>query len=1261
MRSSWLGKKSFGHRHRDSTSTTSTTNPRDDTATDGTYGVQYRPNISAIGRAEDAVHITDPRDFIKDFFDAHQDTFGSKSMNIADIGLDMKSIEDSLNGFSDSARTIIKGLTALGHVHPFIEDAVGAFALVVALDLTRRDNDRKALAVKVQMQELMKVFFELRHVPSSSEGPDGLTVAERLEELVHQIAKDIKACGSACDAYLKKGFLAKNVKASVYENRLSSFVTTFMEHRSALELLLKVHTSLGIDSANDKLDYQGNQLQIIDQKLDMLLLFRKLDTPRERDIQKFIEAHGGAKACISDEVLLEELLSKSGESLSRFSGRDAGRRSNGLHELRKRLLKELQEDIDEVLTRNMVLFERKLDIQSKQLSEIVQDEADYIINTVLSGAHDRITDPDMQTVWKDMGWKGSVKARHFVLALHDYYSDQLSSTESPQASHISGLPSPETPTRSSFLKRHDDRWALTYINAAYVQSILEAVDDDGTGFISVKEVNTFVAERPENWSLPHWIAYWAAGWQSSMTHYKEQIYELVQTMFQILEYVLPSNRRAVDEYLFHPSFWRIELLLRSTRSVSSKILSDPDLSRMTEAYERYEEERLDANLRDVAYELDTPATVSLITGAGRIERYIFPLIYLLLRRHLKVMRLACKHVIDVEEFVTLNESLVSILLAVDHRIENLEAIFKQTNLDVQARLGNFAFGIYQLSYGDIKRKPADNSFATWTDPTGEPHSTSSNADAQSLAEGIPNDILKYGIQDGYSVTDYYEFETTSRVISEYTQIEGTWTGHYRRRFGDEWVQCILRLSIRLASQPKIVGKGEDFASAFGFMGLARSHEKFLDFSFIVDDEDDGTSRTCTGRLDRASNTISAQWQATRRDGGPDDGDEPFALTRTPPSLLRYKYTPQQFREDPARSRWAFACSSALHQAQAMIWSRRFFEARFRKRKQYVELTTRDLIVQQGLTPQEPLTQVEKGVLEYLRHELDPSEARFYQALSDFEIQKLPWHPTWGCDGCDRQITKSRILCIECMSDDLSDNIDLCISCVGKTPTRRGFTHDLGHAVLKVQRTLHDYHIAGIVGTARTTLERTKIIFRSLDPGTALQHSSGIPNIASSRPCCAFCRKDIFLPCWVCVAVPSNSTYSSHLPLPSGSYKDIFICTDCDTEPTPGVPENRAHALVYISNATLPGDASSSDDRNIEFERRLHALEERLAEQFLALEARENERFASLEAQVTERLRGLERRIEGRLEGLDAVLKQIARQTAPAVSGQVQREYIPPMR
>ena len=187
--------------------------------------------------------------------------------------------------------------------------------------------------------------------------------------------------------------IAKTVKSSTYEGRLSGFVDTFIEHRKKLELSFSLHTSIGVDAANEKLDEQDIRLRSIEEKLDMIALFRKLDTPREKDVQKFIDEHGGVKACLSSDELLEELITKSGESCSRISGRDASRRSNDLPSIRKRLIKEMMEDIDEIFSRNMVLFGRKLDMQSKQLTETIQSESDHIIQTLLSGAHDRIIDP----------------------------------------------------------------------------------------------------------------------------------------------------------------------------------------------------------------------------------------------------------------------------------------------------------------------------------------------------------------------------------------------------------------------------------------------------------------------------------------------------------------------------------------------------------------------------------------------------------------------------------------------------------------------------------------------------------------------------------------------------------------------------------------------------------------------------------------------------------------------------------------------------
>jgi hypothetical protein len=47
--------------------------------------------------------------------------------------------------------------------------------------------------------------------------------------------------------------------------------------------------------------------------------------------------------------------------------------------------------------------------------------------------------------------------------------------------------------------RPSDQWALAYIGVPYLQEIIEAVDADGAGFVSVEEANAFALRRPEGW------------------------------------------------------------------------------------------------------------------------------------------------------------------------------------------------------------------------------------------------------------------------------------------------------------------------------------------------------------------------------------------------------------------------------------------------------------------------------------------------------------------------------------------------------------------------------------------------------------------------------------------------------------------------------------------------------------------------------------------------------------------------------------------
>jgi hypothetical protein len=163
----------------------------------------------------------------------------------------------------------------------------------------------------------------------------------------------------------------------------------FADHKKAINDSLHIHTALGVNAANKKLDTQDVHLKVIEDKMEAL--FRKLDTPRERDVQKFIEDKGGAKACVDNDATLQELVSKSGENIASLDPTHSG--NGDLVSAKKMLNKELSEDVDEAFKKNMKLFDRKLEMQSRQLADTISSTGEHIINVLSGGAHDRVLDP----------------------------------------------------------------------------------------------------------------------------------------------------------------------------------------------------------------------------------------------------------------------------------------------------------------------------------------------------------------------------------------------------------------------------------------------------------------------------------------------------------------------------------------------------------------------------------------------------------------------------------------------------------------------------------------------------------------------------------------------------------------------------------------------------------------------------------------------------------------------------------------------------
>lgn len=180
------------------------------------------------------------------------------------------------------------------------------------------------------------------------------------------------------------------MKCKIYESRLAEWATVFTDYKGELERAVTIHAALGVDEANEKLDKQQATLKGIENT--MMEIFKKLDTPREREVSKFIEENGGARACIEKDDLLTKLISKTGESISSVAQRSTAKGSDEVVAARKTLLKELTEDVDEVFRKNLAVFEAKMAIQRQQITDAMERQGQQIMSVLLSGAHDRIRD-----------------------------------------------------------------------------------------------------------------------------------------------------------------------------------------------------------------------------------------------------------------------------------------------------------------------------------------------------------------------------------------------------------------------------------------------------------------------------------------------------------------------------------------------------------------------------------------------------------------------------------------------------------------------------------------------------------------------------------------------------------------------------------------------------------------------------------------------------------------------------------------------------
>ncbi|KAJ6536683.1 hypothetical protein DFH09DRAFT_1324429 [Mycena vulgaris] len=1038
------------------------------------------------------------------------------------------------------------------------------------------------IALHVEMRDMMAVLVQLGNIQDVDKvAPDGTTVKGRLEALIARTSEDIKLCACACDVYSKKKLVVKVLKGPIWETRLVKFCGVFTKRRAEFEFALSIHTALGVDAANKTLGDVDKTTQEMSAKMDMMMrTFQQFVSAEQKDMMKVVESKGGLKACEENDKILKELNDLENAGNPQSAAGLGGKPSN---------LADLKEDLhltpELAMEKNMAVFSRKFEVQKRQiideLSRVIQREGDRVISMVTAGPHDKILDP---------GWRGSVKTRHFVMALRDYYQEKWAQTSETD--------------RADKAKAASDAWALPHINVVRLQPISEAFDEDASGFVTVGEVNTFTASRPLDWSLLHWVVFWIIGWHQSITVYKTKIRELIAKMFAIMPRILPANRAYANEYL--------DLVYRGVTSLESAIgpcFITESLQEKFRSCVEAEESRLRANLRDVRYDIDAHDTLELVMGPGRIERFTMPILFLLLERDWEIFRIAQTHVLHADELWDATETIKYVIESVEKRVETLKSTFAQQKLDVRPQFKLFAHGLF-----DYISEPLglwQPSVVQQMEFPDYPFDDNEEAKDVDMAQ-----ILNYPVDQEH--LDFHAYDVPPTAISDTSSgsaylraLLGQWNG-FNYSPASSSVPKGGMISMLLCPTAM-----EDYFHADAANAHSHWNNYSIDGNCWLDSITDTVHFTFRrsfpprygaqyyiGTWDAATDSLTGTWGLTS-DVKSHDGA--FVFRRIAQEYACFLPAPRALQANRSRALWAFAGAAVRWRVRQQRWAWGFFAERRANRRRFLELYIRSTRFGRPLAP------VEVAELGRIEKTLTCADSRFYHSLGDHKIQITTGHAE-TCDACDGPIGGARISCLHCQMKDTFNTIDFCESpgCMLQPVTGDDLERPhvpASHDLFKVRRVVHVRQFGKTYRDAKEALRKARSFFEEPDDG-----EEGPP---SPRPelVCAECNKPVEQPCWFCVQCDDPS----------------FICDACDAKDKVafGIHDMSTHDLVRVQVLV--------DDVELTMEERLAELDQRFVKHEAAMDGRlrrVEDRLGRLETTVDTRMSRVETLLERILAGIE---------------------------
>ncbi|KAH7100241.1 hypothetical protein BKA62DRAFT_259233 [Auriculariales sp. MPI-PUGE-AT-0066] len=585
------------------------------------------------------------------------------------------------------ANKVLGALDALSAVHPFIGLAVVAFKGIVQFEMKRRENDKRVSALMLQATDMFSELLSLNHLNDPDQVlPSGQTIRGRLQVTLDKVLASIKDMGNCFNKYHQSKPISRFFKAMQWEDKFIGLADTFTGLKKDVKTALIIRTAIRIEDA-------ATGVERLDVKLDILMNMIRTKSTDEQKVADAVALHGGKEAVLNDTSKIQEVIKATMVIDKKHDSSSARVDASLLYEIRTPLETQLAE--------NRRLFEVTLEIRTNELKQAVHLTQERILYALNKGAFTRIKDPHIRYIWRSMKWSISVQTAKFVPAVCDYFSEQVETAKHHETlqNTVKSPPSPtltaqsragddeeeEPPAVSS-----DDEWCLSCLRFS---TLNEALDNDFNGLVNVSEVNHFARSKsmPPDWSILKRLAYASEGWNLERYEYALKIQGLVNSMTYEPGTVLPVNRALVVGYLNSaPLKWATQIA-RGVKDLTDASASEiwPLVEERTARHESYIEGILDK----IRYEIPSADAMSVHFDTDHLEHYIMPLIYLLLRHHARVIRLARKIVLDRRELEQASSTLDVVTDFAMARASQLGETFLQLSLDEAAKFTTYAGGM----------------------------------------------------------------------------------------------------------------------------------------------------------------------------------------------------------------------------------------------------------------------------------------------------------------------------------------------------------------------------------------------------------------------------------------------------------------------------------------------------------------------------------------------------------------------------------------